>query len=551
MNTAGTLIFVKDRAGRYELVNHQWEVVTRLLRADVIGRTDLDLFPGEVGERFRENDEEVMQTNSMIEREEILEDEQGKRFFISIKFPLHDENGTVTGICAMTTEITERKRIAEEREHLQEQLLQAQKMDSVGRLAGGVAHDFNNMLGVILGHTEMALEEVPPTNPLYGDLQEIQKAAQRSSSLTRQLLAFARKQTVAPKALDLNETVGGMIKMLQRLIGEEITLDWQPGDNLWSVKVDPSQIDQVLANLCVNARDAIDGQGKITIETRNAVLDSEYCTNNPNALPGEYVELEITDTGHGMSKELMEHVFEPFFTTKGVGQGTGLGLATVYGVVQQNHGLINVYSEVGQGTSFKIYLPRYQEGLQEASPGEVEKDEGSTNHHETILLVEDEPALLHMSRTMLERLGYRVLAANSPSEAILLADKHADEIQLLMTDVVMPEMNGRELVQCIVERHPKLKHLYMSGYTANVIAQHGVLDVGTFFIQKTVLAQKTDGKSARSAGCRGLKKRVFTFCRAFGFFSLFWGSVKFFLPHHLVFRIFHVMALGRVFAVKF
>ncbi|HBF34662.1 TPA: hypothetical protein DDW35_08855 [Candidatus Sumerlaeota bacterium] len=504
---SGTLIFVKNREGRYELVNSQWEVVTHLRRSEVIGKSDEELFPGETGQRFRRTDEKVMSSGAMLEIEETLEDTtQGTRFFISIKFPLRDENGVVTGICGMTTEITDRKHAEEERERLQDQLLQAQKMDSVGRLAGGVAHDFNNMLGVILGHTEMALEEVDPSNPLHGDLLEIQKAALRSSSLTRQLLAFARKQTVIPKILDLNEIVSGMTKMLQRLIGEDITLVWIPGENLWSVKVDPSQVDQVLANLCVNARDAIDAPGNITIELRNAVLDDEYCANNANALPGEYVELEVTDTGHGMSRDIIDHVFEPFFTTKGVGQGTGLGLATVYGVVQQNHGTINVYSEPGRGTSFKIYLPRYAENLVQTPPEGAEQDEVSAGHHETILVVEDEPALLHMSRAMLERLGYRVLAANSPSEALFLADKHAGEIHLLMTDVVMPEMNGRELVQRILTRYPNLKHLFMSGYTANVIAQHGVLDAGVHFIQKP-FSRKMLAEKVREALEEGGVKR--------------------------------------------
>ncbi len=242
---------------------------------------------------------------------------------------------------------------------LESQLRQAQKMESVGRLAGGVAHDFNNMLGVIIGHTELALEQMDPAQPLFTSMQEIRKAALRSADLTRQLLAFARKQTVAPKVLDLNETVEGMLKMLRRLIGEDIDLVWLPDSDLWPVKMDPSQIDQILANLCVNARDAIEGVGKITIETHKVTFDEAYCADHSGFIPGDFVMLAVSDDGQGMDKETLDKIFEPFFTTKGIGKGTGLGLATVYGIVKQNNGFINVYSEPGQGTTFKIYLPRH------------------------------------------------------------------------------------------------------------------------------------------------------------------------------------------------
>jgi signal transduction histidine kinase len=379
-------------------------------------------------------------------------------------------------------DVTIPKRAEEERQKLQAQLNQAQKMESVGRLAGGVAHDFNNMLGIILGHTEMALEHLDPAQPLFADLQEIRKAAERSSDLTRQLLAFARKQTVAPKVLDLNETMEGMLKMLRRLIGEDIDLVWRPGKNLWPVKVDPSQIDQILANLCVNARDAIAGVGKVTIETGAVVLDQPYCANYAGCVPGEYVLLAVGDDGCGMDREILDKLFEPFFTTKGLGLGTGLGLATVYGIVKQNHGFINVYSEPGQGTTFKIYLPRYQgkaERLHQEGPAEP-----VGRGRETILLVEDEPAILAMTTRMLQRQGYTVLAAATPGEAIRLAEAHAGEIHLLMTDVVMPEMNGRDLAKNLLSFYPNLKRLFMSGYTANVIAHHGVLDPGVNFIQK-------------------------------------------------------------------
>ncbi len=401
---------------------------------------------------------------------------------------VHDENGCFLGWRGALVDITERKLAEEEKGKLELQFQQAQKMESVGRLAGGVAHDFNNMLGVILGHTELALRQGDPGHPLHAHLQEIRKAAERSASLTRQLLAFARKQTVAPKELDLNATVAGMLTMLQRLIGEDITLVWQPQEDLGLVKMDPSQLDQLLANLCINARDAIDDVGIISIETGRRVFDEAYCVNHQGFQPGDYVRLAISDNGCGMDRETQAHIFEPFFTTKGVGKGTGLGLATVYGVVKQNNGFVNVYSEPGQGTTFTIYLPRYVgTGVQVQTEMLNEPVMGG---QETILLVEDDPAILEMITMMLEGMGYTLLAANSPDKAIRLAREHAGEIRLLMTDVIMPEMNGRDLAIHLVSLYPRLKRLFMSGYTANIIAHHGVLDEGVSFIQKPFTRQE-------------------------------------------------------------
>ena len=380
------------------------------------------------------------------------------------------------------TDITERKQAEAEKAALEAQLQHSQKMESVGRLAGGVAHDFNNMLGVILGHSEIALGQVEPAHSIHAHLDEIRKAAQRSADLTRQLLAFARKQTIAPQVLDINETVEGMLKMLRRLIGEDIDLAWQPKADLWPVKVDPSQIDQILANLCVNGRDAIADVGKITIETGNGAFDADYCALHSGYLPGEYVRLAVSDDGRGMDKETLAQVFEPFFTTKGVGAGTGLGLATVYGIVKQNDGFINAHSEPGQGTTFAIYLPRY------AGKAEETRSDGAAQPlgrgHETILLVEDERAILEMTAEMLELHGYVVLAASTPGEAIRLAREHAGAIHLLITDVIMPEMNGRDLAKNLLSFYPHIKRVFMSGYTANVIAHRGVLDAGVHFIQK-------------------------------------------------------------------
>ena len=379
-------------------------------------------------------------------------------------------------------DITASKENEAERERLQMQLLQAQKMESVGRLAGGIAHDFNNMLGVILGRTEMAQESVDPSLQLYADLEHIHKAAVRSADLTRQLLAFARKQTIAPRILDFNEVVSSMLNMVQRLIGEDIDLVWLPKANLWQVKMDPSQLDQILANLCVNARDAIAGVGKITIETENTTFDTRYCANHLGYIPGDYVQLALSDNGSGMDLETVNHIFEPFFTTKETGKGTGLGLATVYGIVKQNNGFINVYSEPAQGTTFKIYLPRHRATT--ASVAEDAANHPAKRGDETILLVEDEAAILAMTATMLERLGYHVLPASTPGEALTLAESFNGAISLLLTDVVMPEMNGRDLARQILILHPNIKPLFMSGYTANVIAHHGVLDAGVQFLEK-------------------------------------------------------------------
>jgi PAS domain S-box-containing protein len=380
------------------------------------------------------------------------------------------------------SDINERKLTAEKNEKLQLQLIQAQKMETVGRLAGGVAHDFNNMLGVILGNVELALDRIGPDDPQHAKLEEIRKAAQRSVDLTRQLLAFARKQIIAPKVLDLNDTVEGMLNMLRRLIGEDLALDWKPGKGLWPIKMDPAQIDQILGNLCVNARDAIAGVGKIAVETRNTTLDEKYCAQQVGFTPGEYVTLTVSDDGCGMDSKTLLLLFEPFFTTKETGKGTGLGLATVYGIVKQNNGFINIYSEPGKGSTFNIYLPRYA-AKKEPLPEQAPVHEVSCGH-ETILLVEDEPAILEMTTIMLEDQGYIVVAARSPGEAICLAREQRDRIDLLITDVIMPEMNGRELAKNISAICPNVKRMFMSGYTANIIAHHGVLDQGEHFIQK-------------------------------------------------------------------
>jgi two-component system, cell cycle sensor histidine kinase and response regulator CckA len=388
-------------------------------------------------------------------------------------------------------DITARKQSEEQNRTLQDQLIQAQKMESIGRLAGGVAHDFNNMLALIIGHAEMALERVDAAEPLHADLTEILAAGRRSADLTRQLLAFARKQTIRPKVLDLNETMAGMLKMLQRIIGEDIALVWKPGAKLWRVHIDPVQVDQIVANLAVNARDALAGQGHLTIETENVVLDKTYGEARAGFVPGEYVQLVVSDSGCGMDKEIVAHLFEPFFTTKEIGKGTGLGLATVYGIVSQNNGFINVYSEPGQGTVFRIYLPRAH-AVETTEPKEVEaKPFGGA---ETVLLVEDEAGILSLGKAILKQYGYTVLAAPTPQDALELVRRHAGPIDLLITDVVMPGMNGKVLSEEIAVLRPGVKMLFMSGYTADVIAHHGVLEAGVHYLQKPFAAKAMAAK---------------------------------------------------------
>jgi len=370
-----------------------------------------------------------------------------------------------------------------EQRALEQQLLQSQKMEAVGRLAGGIAHDFNNLLMVISGYSEFLLERLGPEPALRGPAQEIANAAGRASSLTRQLLAFSRKQMLAPKILDLNGVVTENLKMLTRMIGEDIDLVMVPGAGLGTVRADAGQIEQVIMNLAVNARDAMPSGGKLTIETSNISLDEDYARFHAPLKPGNYVTLAISDTGAGMDSETQSHIFEPFFTTKGP-RGTGLGLSTVYGIVKQSGGYIWVHSEPDKGTTFKIYLPRVAEISENLAQIAVPAEPGTVKGTETILVVEDEPNLRYLARQFLEKQGYRVIEAADGAVAMQIAVAHEGMIHLLLTDVIMPGMNGRELAQRIVEIRPNTKVLYMSGYTENVIGRNGTLDAGVRLLQK-------------------------------------------------------------------
>jgi PAS domain S-box-containing protein len=381
-------------------------------------------------------------------------------------------------------DITQRKVAEEARERLQSQLHQAQKMEAVGHLAGGIAHDFNNMLSVVTGNTELALIESKnfANENLIKRLGSIHDAVTRSAGLVRQLLAFARKQTIHPTVLNINGTIAGMLKVLRRLIGEDIELIWSPGQEIDKIKIDPSQIDQILANLMVNARDAIGGVGKVTIETKNVTVDKDGYPDSADCVAGRYVMLSVSDTGCGMSEETLARIFEPFFTTKEIGRGTGLGLATVYGVAKQNNGFVRVESRLDQGTTFRIYFPAV-----DAQVRSIETENGSETPprgSETVLIVEDDANILELAKTILEQLGYSILSAATTDDAMDIANSHDGKIDLLLTDVIMPKMNGRELGDRIKRIHPGIGCLYMSGYTADIIAHHGKLEEGVHFVSK-------------------------------------------------------------------
>lgn len=474
-------VVITDATGAIEYANPAFEAVTGYSRAEAIGQNPRVLKSGKHDDAFYRSLWDTISAGSIWRGRIINKRKDGELIQEEATIsPVRDEQGLITHYVAIKRNITQ--------ELLREEMLrQAQKMDSIGRLAGGIAHDFNNMLGVILGNAELALEQVDPEQPVYGDLNEICKAARRSADLTRQLLAFARRQAVRPLVLELNDTVSGMLTMLRRLISESITLDFVPDRNPAPVRMDPSQLDQLLVNLCVNARDAIEDSGMITIRTQTTSLTPDDCEGREGVHPGEYVVLSVADTGRGMDRETLEHAFEPFFTTKKKGEGTGLGLATVYGIARQSGGFVEVESQRGQGAVFSIYLPRHNvmsvEIVEQAAMPSL------AGSHETILLVEDEPGVLSITRRMLQRLGYEVLAAATPKEALAIAEAQRDRIALLLTDVIMPDMNGRELSERILAIKPGLPCLFMSGYSAEVITSKGIVWEGIHFVPKPFTAE--------------------------------------------------------------
>jgi PAS domain S-box-containing protein len=469
-------IVITDVAGQIEFVNARYCQLTGYSRQEVLGQNPRMLKSGETTDADYRKLWQLISSGRVWSGEFHNRKKNGELFWEHATIaPVRNAEGEIRHFVAVKEDITERKR-------LEDQLHQAQKMESIGALAGGVAHDFNNMLAVILGRTQLALRKVVPEEPLHASLKEIQKAAERSAALTGQLLAFARKQLITPRIIDLNEALEGMLSMLHRLIGEDIRLSWAPGGESLQVNMDPSQLDQILVNLCVNARDAMDGAGEIAIATRATSLEESFSFPHGETRPGDYVTLSVSDTGRGMDKELLAKIFEPFFTTKQRGQGTGLGLSTVYGIARQNQGFILVDSVPHQGTTFTLYLPRTSE--RSLPPGEDAREEALPGGAETILVVEDETGILTMTRQMLEDFGYRVLVAASPDEALRIAAETGDKIHLLITDLVMPGMNGQVLGRRLAAISPETGCLYMSGYPANLIAHNELLDSRIHFIAK-------------------------------------------------------------------
>jgi len=424
----------------------------------------------------------MMESEVVRNEEFVLFKKDGSTFFAEISAScIRDDQGQTSGFLWLARDISERKHAEEERTQLQAQLLQAQKMESIGRLAGGVAHDFNNMLSVILGYTELIQNQLSPDDPMVGDIMQIERAGRRARDITQQLLAFSRKQIIEPTSLDLNELIAATQKGLARLIGEDIDLRFCPNPDLYKIRFDPSQLDQILINLAVNARDAMPQGGKLTIETVNINIDESFSREHLGFIPGDYVLLTVSDSGMGMDKVTLSHAFEPFFTTKAIGKGTGLGLATVYGIVNQGGGFIEAFSEPGKGSVFKIYFPRM---IDEETPALESKGFQPEPGTGTVMVVEDDGMVRDMTVAMLESVGYKVLPAETPKDAIEFCQKSGTTIDLLITDVVMPELSGAELRDRILKMRPGIKVLFISGYASDIIAHHGVLDEGVNFIRK-------------------------------------------------------------------
>jgi len=478
LESASQAIMSVDRNGRIVLANPKTEEMFGYSRQELLGARIEILLP-ESKRRAHGRDREEFFTRPRVRPMGIGMDLSGRRkngteFPVEISLSYVETTEGLFAI-AFVNDISQRKQ-------LEDRLLQAQKMEAVGRLAGGVAHDFNNMLTVIAGYNRMILDDLSPLDPLRGCAEEVLKAADRAAALTRQLLAFSRRQVMQPCVMNVNATVVHTEKMLRRLIGEDVELVLSLPPDIGNIKADPNHIEQAIVNLALNARDAMPKGGRITVETANVHLDENYARTHMGVKPGDFVMVAVSDTGHGMDAETRRRLFEPFFTTKEKGKGTGLGLASVYGVVKQLGGDIWAYSEPGQGTTFKLYFPRIAEtaSLPPASPAEADRAPST----ETILVVEDEEAVRDLTVKILRKLGHTVLAASGGAEAIEIAKSYSGPIALLLTDVVMPNMSGRQVADHLLKLRPELKVLYLSGYTDNTVVHHGVLEDGVEFLPK-------------------------------------------------------------------
>jgi PAS domain S-box-containing protein len=511
------MVFMKDAADlRFERFNRAGEELLGLSRTAMIGKTDYDLFSREQADFFVQKDRGVLERGTLLDvPEEPIDTPRGTRWLHTRKIPIFDADGKPAHLLGISVDITERReaersqreqheaelqveidermRVQERLARAEEQFRQVQKMEAVGRLAGGIAHDFNNLLSVILSYAQLATVDAGDDAVLRSELEQIMLAGRRAAELTRQLLAFSRQQVLQPRTLDLGEVVLGMEPMLRRLLGEDVALAIHRAPRLGSVRADRSQIEQVVMNLAVNARDAMPTGGKLTIETSNVYLDERYAAMHLGATAGAHVMIAVTDTGVGMDKDTAARIFEPFYTTKDPGKGTGLGLSTVLGIVQQSGGSIWVYTEPGKGAVFKVYLPRSEDNG-EAQPSLVPEPIDEVHGTETVLLVEDEEQVRVLAASVLRRHGYRVIEATAPADALAQAAAHAGPIDLLLTDVVMPEMSGSALAALLKTSRPETKVLFMSGYTDDAVVRHGVLESGVDFIQKPltpeVLAQR-------------------------------------------------------------
>ena len=469
-------VYVKDLHGCYLMINGAGAHMLGLAAEKVIGNDDSTLFDPASADRIQAIDRRIVAGGEVETYEDTATANGVIRTYLVTKAPYRDQQGNVIGVLGISRDISEHKR-------LEAQLLQSQKMESIGQLAGGIAHDFNNMLSAVIGFIGSARDDIPQDSQAQHDLEAAEGAAWRAAGLTRQLLAFARKQIVEPHVLNLNAVIVELDKLLRRLIGEDIELVTLPAADLGHVKADPGQIEQVIANLVVNARDAMPAGGRLTIETANTVLDANYARQHVGVTPGDYVMLAVSDTGSGMDAEVQQHIFEPFYTTKAIGKGTGLGLSTCYGIIKQHGGNIWVYSEAGHGTTFKVYLPRVYEAAD--SPAGDADDLPVPQGTETVLLVEDEPLVRELASTILHAQGYTVLVASNGEEALRVIQASGEEtIDLLVTDVVMPQMGGKILAEQVASVYPSINVLFISGYPTDAIVHHGRLEPGTHFLSK-------------------------------------------------------------------